>query len=32
MTGHRYVSSTERYLLGDIESLQKKIDMFHPLK
>jgi site-specific recombinase XerD len=32
LAGHRYISSTERYLLGNIESLQEKIDEFHPLK
>ena len=32
LASHRYISSTERYLLGNIESLQEKIDEFHPLK
>lgn len=29
--GHRYVSSTERYLLGNIDHLQEQIEQFHPL-
>lgn len=29
--GHRYASSTERYLLNDIEALHRDIDRFHPL-
>ena len=29
--GHRYASSTERYLINDIEALQRDIDTFHPL-
>ena len=29
--GHRYASSTERYLINDIEALQKEIASFHPL-
>jgi len=28
--GHRYVSSTERYLVNQTEDLQKDIDEFHP--
>jgi len=30
--GHKWVSSTERYLMDDIEGLQKSIDKFHPHK
>ncbi len=29
--GHRYVSSTERYKLGNIENLKKQINKHHPL-
>jgi integrase/recombinase XerD len=29
--GHRYVSSTERYKLGNIENLKKQINKYHPL-
>lgn len=32
MTGHRYVSSTERYRTDLLESLQEQIDELHPLK
>jgi len=32
MAGHRYVSSTERYRTDILETLQEKIDEFHPLK
>lgn len=32
MAGHRYVSSTERYRIDILETLQEKIDEFHPLK
>ena len=31
MAGHRYVSSTERYLVGQIEDLQADIDQYHPI-
>ncbi len=31
MAGHRYVSSTERYLANNTEDLQKEIDEFHPI-
>lgn len=31
MAGHKYVSSTERYLVNQTEDLQKDIDQFHPL-
>jgi len=30
MAGHKYVSSTESYLQNDIESLQEKINQYHP--
>jgi integrase/recombinase XerD len=30
MSGHRYVSSTEKYLVNQIEDLQTDIDAFHP--
>ena len=30
--GHRYVSSTERYLINNIENLKKEVDKYHPLK
>jgi len=30
--GHRYVSSTERYQIGNIEDLQKDIEKYFPLK
>jgi len=29
--GHRYISSTEAYLQNDTESLQRDIDLYHPL-
>jgi integrase/recombinase XerD len=31
MAGHKYVSSTERYRLNNIDDLQSKLDKFHPL-
>lgn len=31
MAGHRYVSSTEKYLVNNTEDLQKAIDKFHPM-
>jgi integrase/recombinase XerD len=31
MAGHRYVSSTEAYLVNDLEGLQEDITKFHPL-
>jgi len=31
MAGHKYVSSTERYQTNNLENLQKKLEMFHPL-
>ncbi len=30
--GHKYVSSTERYLLGGLESLKQSVEQFHPLR
>jgi integrase/recombinase XerD len=30
--GHRYVSTTERYQLNNLEGLQREIDEYHPLK
>lgn len=32
MTGHRYISSTERYRTDTLESLQEQIEELHPLK
>ena len=29
--GHRYVSSTESYLINDLEDLQEDINKYHPL-
>ena len=29
--GHKYVSSTERYQLNNLDNLQKKIEELHPL-
>lgn len=31
LAGHRYISSTERYLQNDLEGLQEEINQFHPL-
>jgi integrase/recombinase XerD len=31
MAGHKYVSSTERYQLNNLDNLQKKIEKYHPL-
>jgi integrase/recombinase XerD len=31
MAGHRYISSTEKYLVNDIEDLQDDIKKFHPM-
>ena len=31
MAGHRYVSSTEAYLVNNTEDLQEAIDKFHPI-
>ena len=30
--GHKYVSSTEKYKLGNIENLKKQINKYHPLQ
>jgi len=30
--GHRYVSSTERYLINNIEDLKKQVNKYHPLQ
>jgi integrase/recombinase XerD len=30
--GHKYVSSTERYLLGGLEGLKQSVEKFHPLR
>ena len=30
--GHRYVSSTEKYLLNNIEDLKRQTELFHPLQ
>jgi len=32
LAGHRYVSSTERYLQNDLEGLQKEVRQYHPLQ
>ena len=31
MAGHRYVSSTEAYLINDIDDLQEDINKYHPI-
>jgi len=31
MAGHKYVSSTERYQLNNLDNLQNKLDKYHPL-
>lgn len=31
MAGHKYVSSTERYQLNNLDSLQSKLEKYHPL-
>jgi len=31
MSGHRYVSSTEAYLVNDLDDLQEDISKFHPI-
>ena len=31
MAGHRYVSSTEAYLINDLEDLQDDIEKYHPM-
>ena len=30
--GHKYVSSTERYQLNNLENLKNQLDKYHPLK
>ena len=32
LSGHKYISSTERYLQDDLESLHETINLYHPLK
>ncbi|OEK09122.1 hypothetical protein A8C32_13505 [Flavivirga aquatica] len=32
LTGHKYISSTERYQQDDLESLHETINNFHPLR
>lgn len=32
MAGHKYVSSTERYQLNNLDNLQSKLEKLHPLK
>ncbi len=32
MAGHRYVSSTERYRMDKLESLQEQLEMLHPIQ
>jgi integrase/recombinase XerD len=31
MAGHRYVSSTEAYLVNDMDDLQEDINKYHPI-
>ncbi len=31
LCGHRYISSTEKYQIGNLDQLQNKVDRFHPL-
>lgn len=31
MAGHRYISSTERYLQDDLENMQEVINLYHPI-
>ena len=31
MAGHRYISSTERYLTDDLENLHEMVNSFHPI-
>ncbi|CAI8389838.1 MAG: Uncharacterised protein [Polaribacter sejongensis] len=31
MAGHRYISSTERYLQDDLENLHEIVNNFHPI-
>ena len=32
MAGHRYVSSTERYQVNNLEDLQQQLELYHPLR
>jgi len=32
MAGHKYVSSTERYQLSNLDNLQSKLEKYHPLQ
>ena len=32
MTGHRYVSSTETYLINDLDDLQEEVSKYHPME
>ncbi len=32
MTGHRYVSSTEAYLINDLDDLQEEVSKYHPME
>lgn len=32
MAGHRYVSSTERYQLNNIDDLKNEVQQHHPMK
>jgi len=32
LAGHRYISSTERYLQDDLENLHEMVNNFHPIK
>ena len=32
MAGHRWVSSTERYQLNNLEGLKAQVDKYHPLR
>jgi integrase/recombinase XerD len=32
MAGHKYVSSTERYQLNNLDNLQSKLEKYHPLE
>jgi integrase/recombinase XerD len=31
MAGHKYVSSTERYRMDNLEDMQKELEKYHPL-
>ena len=32
LAGHKYISSTEAYLINDTESLTESVQQFHPLR